>query len=129
MFNKELKLIHYLILGILIIFTVTLNHVQAGLIPFAFFKIRQCAHSSTYWNTAGTYTFSVPAGCKTFTISGIGGGGGGGGASSLVPGQRGGNGVVILSYTAPQKWVGGSVSSVSSFIVHRFTANGTLIPV
>jgi hypothetical protein len=62
------------------------------------------------------------------------GGGGGGmnntssGTWSLV-GGNGGSGVVIISYPAPQKFGGGTVTTSGGNVIHTFTTSGTLSPI
>ena len=63
-----------------------------------------------------------------------GGGSGGGGYKSSGGGffskgsGNGGSGVVIISYTAPQKFGGGVVTTSGSNVIHTFNTSGTLTP-
>ena len=59
---------------------------------------------------------------------GLGGGGGsagqnGGGSLTLV-GGKGGSGIVIISYPAPQRATGGTVTTVGANVIHTFTSLG-----
>ena len=55
-------------------------------------------------------------------------GGGGGGSARNGTGGSGGSGVVIISYTAPQKFGGGIVTTSGSNVIHTFNTSGTLTP-
>ncbi len=57
------------------------------------------------------------------------GGGGGGGGNPSTNGGSGGSGVVIISYTSPQKFSGGVVTSSGGNTIHTFTTSGTLGPI
>lgn len=56
-----------------------------------------------------------------------GGGGGGDGTGNQGAGN-GGSGVVIISYPAPQQFIGGTVTTVSGNIIHTFIGSGSLSP-
>jgi hypothetical protein len=68
-----------------------------------------------------------------------GGDGASGGTASPGPGYGGGEGVtgyagkVILRYIGPQRFTGGTVSTITvggvSYTLHVFTSSGTLAPV
>lgn len=49
-------------------------------------------HGSISWTTAGTYTWTVPAGVWNINLAAIGGGGGGGGSTEVGDGAGGGGG-------------------------------------
>jgi hypothetical protein len=57
------------------------------------------------------------------------GGGGGGGAYNSSLGGAGGSGIVVVRYPGNvQFYTGGTVTYSNGYIVHNFTANGTLAP-
>jgi hypothetical protein len=57
----------------------------------------------------------------------LGAGGGGGGDNGV--GAQGGSGIVIISYTGPQKFGGGVVTTSGTNVIHTFTTSGTLSPI
>jgi hypothetical protein len=56
-----------------------------------------CITSSVSFTTAGSYSFTVPAGITSLQIVATGGGGGGGGLSGTYAGSTGGTGAVVTS--------------------------------
>ena len=57
------------------------------------------------------------------------GGGAGGGTGSTYAGGNGGSGIVVVRYPGNvQFYTGGTVTYSNGYIVHNFTANGTLAP-
>jgi len=57
------------------------------------------------------------------------GGGAGGGTGSTYAGGTGGSGIVVVRYPGNvQFYTGGTVTYSNGYIVHNFTANGTLAP-
>jgi hypothetical protein len=93
--------------------------------------------SSSITGSAVTYATGGAGGLyNTGNINGVAGtantgnGGNGAYANSAGPvGGTGGSGIVVVSYAAPQKFVGGTVTTFSSNIIHTFTASGTLTPI
>ena len=61
--------------------------------------------------------------------TGGGGGGAGGGHTTAGIGGKGGSGVVILSYTSPARYTGGTITTSGQNVIHRFTGTGSLIPI
>jgi hypothetical protein len=55
--------------------------------------------------------------------------GGGGGGGYFVSGDKGGSGIVIISYVGAQQFGGGVVTSVGGNTIHTFTTSGTLVPI
>ena len=75
---------------------------------------------------SGTATDAQPSGA--FNNTG-GGGGGGGYTSGFGDGGSGGSGIVVVRYPGNvQFYTGGTVTYSNGYIVHNFTANGTLAP-
>ena len=74
----------------------------------------------------------------SYGVGGVGGGGGqnqagggntGGGGGSYSPAPAGGSGIVVVRYPGNvQFYTGGTVTYSNGYIVHNFTANGTLAP-
>ena len=74
----------------------------------------------------GTSTDAQPSGASNNTG---GGGGGGGYTSGFGDGGSGGSGIVVVRYPGNvQFYTGGTVTYSNGYIVHNFTANGTLAP-
>jgi len=82
---------------------------------------RQGGGTATQGGGAGSSGSGV-AGTAGTTNTGGGGGGGRG------DGGKGGSGIVIISYTAPQKFGGGVVTTSGSNVIHTFNTSGTLTP-
>lgn len=57
-----------------------------------------------------------------------GGGGGGGNVNHTYTAQSGGSGIVIVRYAGLQKAIGGTITSISGYTVHKFNASGTFKP-
>jgi hypothetical protein len=75
---------------------------------------------------SGTATDAQPSGASNNTG---GGGGGGGYTSGFGDGGSGGSGIVVVRYPGNvQFYTGGTVTYSNGYIVHNFTANGTLAP-
>jgi len=55
-----------------------------------------------------------------------GGGGGGGDGGNTTNGFDGGSGIVVVSYSGNQKFIGGTVTSSGGNTIHTFTSSGTL---
>jgi hypothetical protein len=53
---------------------------------------------------------------------------GGGGGSTTSTYHRGGSGVVIIRYSSPQIYTGGTITTDGGFTIHKFTTSGTLSP-
>jgi hypothetical protein len=93
--------------------------------------------SSSITGTAVTYATGGAGGYYGLGNTGgaagtanTGNGGTGANANSAGPvGGTGGSGIVVVSYAAPQKFVGGTVTTFSSNIIHTFTSSGTLSPI
>ena len=68
----------------------------------------------------------------TIGSDGFGGGGGGGGINwcgqTYCAGNRGGNGVVIVSYVGAQVYTGGTRTTNNGLYIHTFTSTGYLAP-
>lgn len=60
---------------------------------------------------------SAPGGVNT---------GGGSGGAQTVDSPAGGSGIVIISYSGSQKFIGGTVTSVGGNTIHTFTSSGIL---
>lgn len=43
-------------------------------------------------------------------------------------GGPGGSGLIVVRYLGAQKYTGGTISTVGSYTVHKFTSTGTLVP-
>ena len=98
-----------------------LTYTSSGTISFAILA----GSGGTGGGGAGGVTANGTAG-----TNGLGGGGGGAGGTGAgtQTGGAGGNGVAIFSYAGPQQFIGGTVTTNGSNIVHTFTATGTLTP-
>ena len=75
----------------------------------------------------GAGTAGNPPGSGTAGTANTGGGGGGAGGweTSNLSGA-GGSGIVIVSYSGPQLFAGGTVTSIGGNTIHTFTTSGSL---
>jgi hypothetical protein len=77
----------------------------------------------------GSYNSAGAGGSTGSTNTGGGGGGGGYYAGLAGNGFAGGSGIVVVRYPGNvQFYTGGTVTYSNGYIVHNFTANGTLAP-
>jgi hypothetical protein len=60
-------------------------------------------------------------------LGSIGQGGSGGNGVTNSAGGAGAAGTIILSYPAPQRFSGGTVTSLGANVLHTFTATDTLV--
>jgi hypothetical protein len=81
------------------------------------------AAASGIGGQGGNYTGSLNNGTAGTTNTGAGGGGGSAGNGS---GASGGSGVVIIGYPrGARQGSGGTITTTTNYIFHKFTTNGT----